>query len=59
MRIAEGLVVEVVVVGVGLGVGGWRESILSDRLWRSNLLRRQVNQSGGSELDGAHIQQCT
>lgn len=43
----------------GCGGGGWGVRILSDCLQGSNLLRRQVNQSGGSELDGAHIQRRT
>lgn len=34
--------------------GVWRESILSDRLQGSNLLRRQVNQSGGRVSSTVH-----
>lgn len=30
-----------------------------DRPWGSNLLGRQVNQSSGSRLTGAHLQRCT
>lgn len=49
----------------GEGGGGRKESSVSpaesplDRPWGSNLLRRQVNQSSGSQLNGAHIQRCT
>lgn len=34
-------------------------SILPDPPWGSNLLRRQVNQSGDGKLDGAHFQPRT